>query len=164
MGIGERTQGYAATLYNLAQAVESLGQIQRAVELYNHVLNIQQECSGQNSSEYVASLNSLANAIEKQGDATRAAELYKQVAATAPDFAANKLSTAQTMEAQGEHNTAAEFYNQALKIQAVTVGKSSPDYEATLKSLQRVVEACGDVDMPYNQATFGTPYVGEIMA
>jgi tetratricopeptide (TPR) repeat protein len=118
--IGDR-QGEAASLGNLGNAYDSLGEYQRAIDFYQQSLEIQHEI-GDKCGE-ASSLNNLGNVCRKLGEYQRAINFHQQSLEIEREIgnrsgeAASLGNLGNAYDLLGEYQRAIDFYQQSLEIQ-----------------------------------------------
>ncbi len=137
---GLNVQGKAATLHSLGRIYANKGEVDKAIALYNQVLEID-ECTG-NVQGKAATLKQLGILYANKGDVDQAIALFNQ-SLEIEERIGNVKGKAMTLwclghlaEHQGEYTKAISYLQPALEI---LQRLKSPDTESVSASLDRII-------------------------
>jgi len=138
---------------NLALAYQAAGDVERAIELFEHLDAEQERILGAAHPNTLASRNSLALAYQAAGKLRQAAELLERtlsesertLGADHPSTLNCRNTLAVTYKESGEVKRALSLYEQNLAAQERVLGKDHPNTMASRLNLATAYEAAGDV-------------------
>jgi tetratricopeptide (TPR) repeat protein len=138
---------------NLAGAYEAVGDLTRAIALYEATLTDRERVLGPDHPDTLASRNNLAGAYEAVGDLTRAIALYEAtlthrervLGPDHPDTLTSRNNLAYAYEAVGDLTRAIALYEATLTDRERVLGPDHPDTLISRNNLAYAYQAVGDL-------------------
>ena len=161
--LGKDSPDYAASLSNLADLYDSLGDKARAEAGYRRALEIRRRSQGEDHPSYAQALHNLAYVVFNRGDDDRAEALYLQALAieervlgkTHPLTVDTHSNLGGIYFSHGDYDRAAPMLTEALRATGAVLGESHPEYATRLINLAALDHARGDdarAEARYRQA------------
>jgi tetratricopeptide (TPR) repeat protein len=152
-GLSEDDSDLLLSQHELAGAYHADGQIQKAVELLERVVMIQERVLAEEHPSRLASQHELARAYEADGQVQKAVELLERVvmirervlAEEHPDRLASQHELARAYATDGQVQKAVELLERVVMIRERVLAEEHPDRLASQHELARVYAADGQV-------------------
>ena len=130
-----RKSRHGASLNNLAELYQDMGEYAKAEPLYQEALRIRQKVLGPEHPDTATSLNNLAVLYQDMGEYAKAEPLYQEalrirqkvLGPEHPDTATSLNNLAALYQAMGEYAKAEPLYQEALRIRQKVLGPEHPD-------------------------------------
>jgi tetratricopeptide (TPR) repeat protein len=137
----------------LAIAYEADGQVQKAIELLEHVVAVREKVLAEEQYDRLASQHALAQAYEADGQVQKAIELLEHVVAVRekvqaeehPDRLASQHTLAQAYEADGQVQKAIELLEHVVAVREKVQAEEHPSRLASQHELAQAYKADGQV-------------------
>jgi tetratricopeptide (TPR) repeat protein len=151
--LGEDNPSRLASQHNLARAYQADGQVRKAVELLEHVVEVREKKLAEEHPSRLASQHALAMAYEADGQVHKAVALLEQVvevhkktlAAEHPDRLASQHALAIAYQADGQVHKAVALLEQVVEVEEKTLAAEHPDRLTSQQVLAGAYQADGQV-------------------
>ncbi len=150
--LGPEHPDVAASLNDLALALQYRGDLAGAEPLYREALGIRRQALGEQHPDVATSLADLAWLLQSRGDLAGAESLYREalgirrqaLGEVHPDVAMSLSSLATVVEARGDLIGAESLYREALGIQRQALGGEHPNLAISLHNFSWSLQLQGD--------------------
>jgi tetratricopeptide (TPR) repeat protein len=137
----------------LAMAYEADGQVQKAVELLEHIVKVEEKTLAEEHPSRLTSQHALARAYQADGQVRKAVELLehivtveeKTLAEEHPSRLASQHALAMAYQADGQVRNAVELLEHVVKVEEKTLAEEHPSRLASQHTLAMAYQADGQV-------------------
>lgn len=150
--LGKASPDYAASLSNLADVYDSLGDETQSEALYRQALAVRRDSEGTRHPNYAQALHNLAFVLVNRGDDDRAASLYREalrieesvLGKMHPLTVDTRSNLGTLFLAHGDYEKAEPLLEAARDVTKAIYGESHADYATRLVNLAALYDARGD--------------------
>jgi tetratricopeptide (TPR) repeat protein len=151
--LAEEHPSRLASQHALATAYEADGQVQKAVELLEHIVGIEEKVLAEDHPDRLASQHELATAYQADGQVQKAVELLEYVVTVCekvlaeehPSRLASQHALATAYEADGQAQKAVELLEHIVGIEEKALAEEHPSRLASQHALAIAYQADGQV-------------------